>query len=201
MKNLILFVSALFFMAASACAGAAVKGGASARARVQFKAYSMDNNYFACSIPEAWSLEREKEKDERYKIYEIQLLAPESEKAPTSVFVSYYAKDNEDFNSHQDYIDRNSKNIAGETKSPRERYEPVKKTTLGGRSGFMLTRERMVYLHPESKSDDSVQLKEKMYILPAKEGFYVLHFSAAKTAFLENLPVFEKIAKSFKGKP
>ena len=58
----------------------------------------------------------------------------------------------------------------------------------------------MEYLHPESKSDESVQMKEKMYVLPAKDGFYVLKFSAPKTAFAANLPVFEKIARSFKGK-
>lgn len=197
MKNLILVISALSFMAVTACAGAPVKG----KARMQFKAYSMDNNYFSCSVPEAWSLEREAEKDEQYKIYEIQLMAPKSDKAPTSIFVSYYAKDNEDFNNYQDYIDRNSKNIAGETKSARENYEPLKKMKLSGREGFELSNEVMEYLHPESKSDESVQLKEKMYVLPSKSGFYVLRFNAAKTAFLENLSVFEKVAKSFKGKP
>ena len=40
-----------------------------------------------------------------------------------------------------------------------------------------------------------------MYILPAKAGFYVLHFSAEKKAFAQHLAVFEKVAASFKGKP
>lgn len=196
MKNIILTVSMLSIMAATACAGAQakVKG-------VQFKSYAMDNNYFSCSVPATWTLERDKEKDEEYKIYEIQLLAPEAEKAPTSVFVSYYAKDNEDFNGHEDFISRNSKNVLGETKSTRETYEPLKKITIAGRKGFELSNEVLEYLHPQSKSDESVQMKEKMYVLPAKDGFYVLKFSAQKTAFLKNLPIFERIAKSFKGKP
>ncbi len=197
MKKIILSVSALFIFSCALCAA----GGKAAKASgPQFKAYVMDHNYFSCSVPAGWRLEREKDKDEEYKIFEIELMAPKADKAPTSVFVSYYAKENEDFDGYQDFIDRNSKNAMGETKSARENYEPVKKTTLGARKAFELSREKMAFLHPESKSDESVQLKEKMYILPAKEGFYVLHFSAPKTEFIENLPVFEKIAKTFKGK-
>ena len=91
--------------------------------------------------------------------------------------------------------------MAGETKNSREVFEPAKDIKLSGRKALLLSRERMVSLHPKSKSDETVQLKEKLYVLPAQDGFYVLHFSAQKTAFIANLPVFEKIAKSFKGKP
>lgn len=183
-------------------AGVLNAGGtpAAPKAAAQFKKYSMDHGYFSCSIPAAWSLEREKEKDEDYRIFEIQLLAPGTDKAATSVFVSYYAENNDDFDDYEDYIDRNSTNAMGETKSDRENYDPVKKIKLGGRRAFELGRERFVFLHPETKSDESVQLKEKLYVLPAKKGFYVMHFSAPKDLFAENLPVFEKIAKTFKGK-
>jgi hypothetical protein len=185
----------LSLLAAAACAGAQAKAKG-----VQFVPYAMDNNYFTCSVPADWSVERNQEKDEQYKIYEIQLLAPKAEKAPTFIYVSYYAKDNADFNDYQDFVRRNTRNVAGETKNSRELYEPAKEKTIAGRKGFELSRERMVSLHPKSKSDESVQLKEKHYVLPSKDGFYVLHFSAQKTAFIENLPVFEKVAKSFKGK-
>jgi hypothetical protein len=198
MKKIILTVVTLAFSAAAVMAGGPAPAPKTAAA--QFKKYSMDHGYFSCVVPAAWSLEREKERDEDYRIFEIQLLAPKADKAPTSIFVSYYAKENEDFDGPSDFIDRNSTNALGETKSLRENYEPVKKITLAGRKAFELAREKLSYLHPESKSDESVQLKEKLYVLPAKEGFYVLHFSAQKDLFDENLPVFEKIAKSFKGK-
>jgi len=194
MKNLVLTLTMLSVLAAAACAGAQAKGD-------RFKLYSMDNNFFSCSVPAAWSQERNKEQDEEYRIYEVQLLAPKAGKAPTSITVSYYAADNEDFNGHEDFIKRNSRNVAGETKSPRENYQPVKKTTLAGRAVFELARERLVFLHPNSKSDESVQLKEKLYVLPAKAGFYVLHFSAEKAVFAANSAVFERVAKSFKGLP
>lgn len=200
MNKIILTLTAFSLLAGTACAAGAKASPKAKAPAQQLKSYSMDNNYFSCSIPADWQLKRDKDNDEEYKIYEIQLLAPKSEKTPTSIYVSYYAKDSDDFAGYQDFVDRNSKNVAGETKNARENYEPVKKTRLAGREGFELSRERMVYLHPESKSDESVQRREKQYVLPAKEGFYVLHFSAAKTYFLEYAQTFEKVAKSFKGK-
>jgi hypothetical protein len=186
--------------AAAPAAGAAA-GAAAPEPGGKFKKYSMDHGYFSCMIPVSWSINREKERDEDYKIFEVQLLAPKSDKSAISIFVSYYAAENEDFDGYEDFIDRNSANALGETKSERENYEPVRKIKLWGRRAFELVREKMVYLHPESKSDESAQIKEKMYILPAKQGFYVMHFSSPKDAFQENLPVFERVAKSFKGKP
>jgi len=199
MKNLIL-ASMIFSLAcAAACAGVPAKGGAAKAAA--FKKYTMDNNYFSCSVPSAWALSRDAEEDAKYSIYEIQLEAPQAGKAGGTIKIAYYAKDSTDFSGFQDFIDSNSKNSFGETKSARETYEPVKKTKLAGRQAFEISREMMQYLHPESKSDESVQLKEKFYVLPAKEGFYVLSFSAEKTAYPANAAVFEKVAKSFKGKP
>lgn len=158
--------------------------------------YTMDQNYFSCDIPANWELIRDKDKDEDYKIYEIQLV-----KGSASIFVSYYAADNEDFNGYRDFMKRNSANVLGETRSARENYEPVREITIGGRKGFELARERLVYLHPQSKSDESMSLKEKQYVLPAKTGFYVLHLSTPKAIFPETMQVFEKIADSFKGMP
>jgi hypothetical protein len=197
MKKIIFLFSAISLLASgAACAGAAAKAKAAA-----YKAYSMDNGYFSCSIPTAWSLSRDEDKDKQYKIFEIELTAPKSDKAPASIFVSFYSNDNKDFNGYKDYVDSNSRNALGKTKTARENYEPVKKTALNGRKCFELSSETMQYLHPESKSDESVQLKEKIYVLPAKDGFYVLRFNAPKALFLEYQAVFEKVAKSFKGKP
>ncbi|HAU90640.1 MAG TPA: hypothetical protein DCW72_10665, partial [Elusimicrobia bacterium] len=80
MKNLVLTLTMLSVLAAAACAGAQAKGD-------RFKLYAMDNNYFSCSVPSAWTLERNKEQDEEYRIYEVQLLAPQAAKAPTSITV------------------------------------------------------------------------------------------------------------------
>jgi len=196
MKTFLLVLTAFSVAAALAAAGGTAKP-----ADRQLKTYTMDNNYFSCGAPDGWSMVREKDRDEEYEIYEIEFLAPRSARSPATIRVSYYAKDNPDFSGYEDFVESNSQNILGETKSERENYEPVKKIKLNGRKAFELSRTKMTYLNPESKSEESEQRKDKIYVLPAKEGFYVLKFSAPAAAFIKNLPVFEKIAKSFKGKP
>lgn len=161
-----------------------------------FEKYVMEKNYFSCDIPSGWQLHREAEKDAEYKIYEIQLISPDA--GNTSIFVSYYAKDSEDFVNYTHFLERNSRNVAGETKNNHENYSPVKPMKLNGKKAFELERERMVSLHPESKSDESVSIKEKLYVVTAKEGFYVLHYSASKSMYNKHLPVFERVVKSFK---
>ncbi|RJQ45960.1 MAG: hypothetical protein C4538_07545 [Nitrospiraceae bacterium] len=170
----------------------------SADEATEFVKYVMDNNYFSCEIPESWQLQRDEERDVEYKIYEIRLTGPADGKASTDIFVSYYARDNEDFNDYKDFLNSNSKNVAGETKNARENYGPVKKIGLHGRNAYELERERMVYLYPQSKSDESISIKEKLYVIPSREGFYVLHYSASKPVFGEQLPVFERVVNTFR---
>lgn len=194
MKNIVLALMMLSVLPASACAGAQAKSRPA-----KFKSYVMDKNYFSCIVPVDWDLEREKERDEEYRIYEIQLIGPDVGRETMSIFVSFYAKDNEDFNGYRDFVKSNSSNVAGETKTSRENYQPVKNVKVAGRKAKLLVRERQVFLFPNSKSDDSVKIKEKLYVLPAKAGFYVLHFKAPSEAYPAYLPVFERVAESFKG--
>jgi hypothetical protein len=196
MKILVLALTAALALGASACAAAPKAGKTAAQ---KFVPYAIEGGYFSCEVPEGWSQERSPEQDKEYNIFEVQLLGPGG-KAPTSIFVSYYSADNEDFTDHENFIARNSRNALGQTKGRRETYQPVKKARLAGREAFVLEREKQAFLHPQSKSDESVQLKEKLYVLPAKPGFYVLHFSAEKKAFDKHLASFERAAKSFSGK-
>jgi hypothetical protein len=164
-----------------------------------FIPYVMEHGYFSCEIPAAWDLQRDPEEDAEYGIYEINLYAP----APlTSINIRCLLKDNEDFSDYRDFLERNSKNALGETKSARENYGPVTKTKIAGKDAFELRREELVYLHPESKSDESASLKEILYVLPMKDGsFYVLHYTAKTEFFGDYLPVFERVVASFKTGP
>lgn len=195
MKTTLLFSLLLSAFCAAACAGPQARGGG------KFKAYALEGGYFSCQVPDGWGLERDKDKDEEYKIYEVQLLAPKSGKVPTAIQLSFFAAGNSDFKDLNDFVERNSRNALGEQRNSRESYAPVKETTLNGRKAFELSSEVQEYLHPESKSDETARIKEKIYVLPAADGFYALRFSAEKKAFKANLAVFEKVARSFKGRP
>jgi len=167
-------------------------------ASAQFKEYTMDHGYFTCEIPASWQLLREEETDAEDDIYQIELTGPAADKAPTIIFVSYYGKDNEDFMDHENFLARNSTNALGETENERERYWPVKAIELKGMHAFELERERKKYLYPASKSEESICIKEKLFVIPAKEGFYVLHYFASKSVYEDQLPVFDRVVRSFK---
>lgn len=161
--------------------------------------YVMDHDYFSCDIPNGWDLERDKDSDEEYRIYEIVLSRPAEGQLPATIGVSYYAEDNEDFTGYQNFLARNSQNAVGEMQNSREKYGPVREIRLGGGSGFELERDRLIYLFPDSRSDASAEIRELIYVLPAATGgFYVLHYSAPLDAFEGLLPIFRKVAASFR---
>ena len=92
-----------------------VVSAAQTAAGEEYQRYVMDQNYFSCNIPANWEFVRDRERDEDYQIYEIQLV-----RGAVSIYVSYYAGNNEDFNGYEDYIKRNSSNVMGETRNKRE---------------------------------------------------------------------------------
>jgi hypothetical protein len=161
-----------------------------------YATFVMDHDYFSCLVPAAWELERDAEEDEEYRIFEFTVRPPEPR---TSINVRYLLADNEDFAGYEDFLERNSKNVLGETKNARENYGPVEKVALAGRPAFRLRRDLMVYLNPYSKSDESASLKELLYVVPVEDGsFYVLEYSADASVYETYLPVFERVAASFK---
>jgi hypothetical protein len=163
-----------------------------------FQKFVMDNNYFSCEIPKNWEFERNKEDEEKYKVFKIKLFAPGTEKSPTTIYVTFYAKENKLFNDYNDFIERNSKDLFGGTGDENEKYTPVKKITLNKKKAFYFEVEAKEYLEPESKSEEFVIIKERYYVLPSKNGFYVLHYTASKPVFQKHLPVFKKVLSSFK---
>ena len=159
--------------------------------------FKMENNYFSCEIPKNWELKRDREVEAKHKIYEIQLLGPRVEKAPVMIYAAYYVKDNRDFTDYRDFIERNSKDAIGRTKTPTRKYTPVKKSAVNTKKAFGFEREVQEFLHPESTSEEFVMVKEKLYVIPAKEGFFVLHYYAPKTAYVQYLSVFNHIVSTF----
>lgn len=163
-----------------------------------FQKFVMDNNYFSCEIPKNWEFERNKEYEEKYKVYKVRLFGPGIEKSPTTIYVTFYAKENKLFKDHNDFIERNSKDVFSGTGDEDEKYTPVKQVTLNKNKAFYFESETKEYLNPESKSEEFVIVKERYYVIPSKNGFYVLHYLASKPAFQKYLRVFKRVVSSFK---
>jgi len=170
-------------------------GNAGQNAAVKHEPYNMD--YFTCQVPAGWEAGRDKASEAKNKIYELELLGPRVESAPVMIYAAYYAKDNGDFKTYDEFIERNSKDAIGRTETPTRKYTPVKETALNGIKAFSFEREVKEFLHPESTSEESVRVREKIYVLPAKEGFFVLHYYSPVSAFNKHLPVFKKLISTF----
>ncbi len=169
----------------------------------KYRDFKMDGGYFSCELPADWQFTHDEAYQEEDGIYGVELTAPKAGKAPAVIYVTYYAQGNADFKDKDDFIKRNSRNALGETKSPTETYGPVKKTAVGKAkaAAFTMVNEEKRFLYPESRSEESVVMKEMFYVVPAAKGggFHVLHFSAAKADYGKYLPVFRRLADSFKG--
>lgn len=163
-----------------------------------YQPFEATGGYFSCEIPvQEWSLKADPEFDAEYNEYGLELLGPRAEKAPVIIYVTYYAPES-DFAGHEDFIERNTRNVAGERKTKTDTFGQAQPMEKDGLKVFFFDRERLIHLYPTTKSDESVMIKEKLYVVPAKSGFYVLHYSAPSSVYEQHLPAFERVFSTFK---
>lgn len=155
-----------------------------------FKNYTMDKKYFSCKIPSNWTIEREKEKDEKSKIYKLVLKEP---KSPTTITIKYYHP-----NSKKDYkkfIETQS--TPSDETGNTEKYEKNKEIDFKGRKAVEINRKLKEYESIEANSSP-YWLQERLIVIPAKKGFYAIIYSSKEEDFNKNLPLFEKVLSSLK---
>lgn len=161
----------------------------------------INNEWFSFQTPLAWNAILNPEEDAQWKVYEAKITLPSGKKFSSYIHVSYFAEDNEDIATYQNFINVNSQNTLLGARDPKiEQYEPVEEKQIAGRKAFVMARVRRHFLHPNSKNDDYIMLKEKLYVFPAEKGYYVLRYGADETVFADNIQAFEKLTASFKGK-
>ena len=156
---------------------------------------ALSNSYFSALLPEGWMREVTKGADSQ--VFQLELKKNTGAKIPVSIYLSYYPN-NSEFLNYQDFIEANSKNIFGETSTPKETYGPVEKITLNGGEAFYLTREHKDYLHLNKSSNETVTIKDINIVLPSAKGFYILNYRSEESDTDKYFDVFNKIVKSFK---
>ncbi|MCK5358031.1 MAG: hypothetical protein KAJ48_06510 [Elusimicrobiales bacterium] len=164
-----------------------------------FKRFIMDKEYFLCDIPEAWEFSKMEERKNRKGAYGLQVVGPRIGDAPTLARVTFYLRENVYFNGHEDFIESNSKDIFGDTKTETDTYGPVEKIKLNDRIAYRFESEVQSNVNPESKSGKFIMIKEKLYVVPGEKGFHVLRFMSSSSAYDKYLPIFEEMVYSFRG--
>ena len=79
-------------------------------------------------------------------------------------------------------------------------YGPVKDQPVAGRTAKVFERKVYEYLQPESIRPEKIPLYERFVVIPVKQGFYVLRYTAAQVIAEKYRSVFEKVVSSFKPK-
>jgi hypothetical protein len=156
------------------------------------KRLGIAGGYFSIVLPANWSFNDDDGSDP--KSYMITLVGPRAENASVMISIEYYAKGNDDFNDYVDFVKRNTWDSWGN-----KPLAAAQKITINGNKALWFEVTEKTFLNPESKSDASVILKEKFYVLLAKDrkGFFVLHYSAPEDGYIQNLPIFENVAGTF----
>ena len=148
---------------------------------------------YSCMIPEAWAVsEKSADREKETGVYHKEFtLGSQGGKLASFIFADYYAPGNIEFENAEDFITVNSMNDADETESITDKYEPVRKQKIAGKNAFVIERK-------EKRLNADAWEKEKLYVIPASKGFYVLLYSADEKVFANsNLKEFEKMAASF----
>jgi len=153
----------------------------------------VEGGYFSCELPGSWKMET-KDKP-AWKVSHLTLLGPRAENAPVMISIFYFGDDNGYGDTLEDFIERN-------TWDPWEEkaVAQAQKIDLHGLNASVFVKEFESFLDIESPNSEKVLMKDRHYVFPSRDekGFFVLHYTAPKSVYDQHLPVFEKIAETFK---
>ncbi len=187
-----LFIS-LLILSISFCAYA---GKGRVMQKQQYRQYIMEGGYFKCEIPKDWAAARFETSEKLRKIYGVEISYPGAQGgAAVKIDIDYYAKDTPLFKDMEDFIKRNSQDPIVKIKE--NKYGPVKDILAAGRNGKTFERETFVFIPPDSTTAVKTAIKEKLAVIPAKEGFYALRYYSPSSAYKKHMPIFDKVLKSF----
>lgn len=171
-------------------------------------------DYFSCDVPPDWSRIDNYGfgyglSNEEKKTYGFYLQAPASSEVPVTIAIFYYAEGNLMYRSMDQYI-RGFSQSAPEGDGAGNDYGKIAPITVAGREGMVfesisvrsvpvgtsVSSKPGVFIRPGLNAR-RVVVRERFVVLPAKQGFYALRYTATEGKFQEFLPVFEKVTQRF----
>lgn len=184
----------LFLAAGLALALAA----ASAPARAAGQPYT-EGKYFSVTVPEGW-VKKEKPlglTDAEKGVFGSEFFGPVSGDLAVLAGAFYYAPGNQVHPTPEKFIKLNAHpplgiNVDGKV------YGPVMKGKAGNYYARIFERKTFEYEPKTALHPRKIHIYEKFYVLPVKNGFYVLHYYAPMDLARANLRHFDAFVASFK---
>ena len=176
-------------------------------------------DFFRYQVPAGWSEVQEHPfglSAEEKKVFTVTFHGPWRGEIPVRISAAYYAQGNLLYKSVERYLQIFSpvSSVAGPEADAQGRTKPI---TVSGKQAILFERERKEFLpmhrlidpNESPLRDDprvyerremmarAVPVRERFVVIPGKNGFYALRYSAEAKDFQEFLPDFEKLTSTF----
>jgi hypothetical protein len=153
--------------------------------------------HFRCRLPAGWTQSWAPRLARVEKVYGLEASAPGQPEGPAvRITVDYFAGDNAVHKGADAYVAAHSRRNQA-LRMPGEKYGPVSGVELGGRRGRVFERETFAFWPPDHPRAGKVPMRERFVVLPAKEGFYALSYSAPAPLYERYRSAFEVVLESF----
>lgn len=152
---------------------------------------------FTCRLPPGWTASRTPRLERVEKVFGLEASAPGTPAGPAvRVTVDYFAAGNAVHRDAGAYLAAHSRKDKA-FRLPGEKYGPVGEAAAGGRRARAFERETVAFWPPDHPRAGKVPMRERFVVVPAREGFYALSYSAPAALYEKHRPDFEAVLGSF----
>lgn len=158
-----------------------------------------EGKYFTVAVPAGWTKKDEPLglSDAERKVFGAEFFGPQADGIAALVGARYYAPGNQLQPTAEKFIKVNAAPALGINTS-KEVYGKVTAGKAGNYYAKTFERKSYEYMPKEALHPKKVHIYEKFYVVPVKNGFYVLHYYAPMDLARANLRHFEDFVASFK---
>ena len=158
-----------------------------------------EGGYFSVDVPSGW--ERESlpfgHTEAQKKIFGFNFFAGgNADGIPKRISVHYYAPGNMLYRNADQFIRLHSRPVLPSAEEG-ESYGPVRDGRVGKYPAKLFDRTTIMLVPPRSIDQKRVPVAERFAVVPAKEGFYVLQFSAPADVAAFCAADFDAVLSSF----
>lgn len=173
------------------CAGPAAAG--------EGKAAAAGKSYFTVSAPAGWvrAAAASALSDKERGVFGEEYTGPVSKDVQSRISVRYYAPANLLHKTPERFIKLHSRPPFG-VNTDKKVYGPVKDGLAGNRHAKVFERKIYEYVPAGAVNPEKVQVYEHFAVVPAKQGFYVLRYTAQADIAKANYKAYEAVLASFK---
>ncbi len=170
----------------------------SAAAAPEARTYT-EAGYFTVAVPAGWVKKDEGIglSDAEKKVYGAEFFGPAAGKFAVRAGVQYYAPGNLVQPTAEKFIKLHSRPALGVNVDGKV-YGKVKEGKAGSYYAKVFERRTYEYDPPEALHPKKIHIYEKFYVVPVKNGFFVLRYYAPMDLAKANLKKFEEFVSSFK---